>query len=961
MKIKKRSGEFRGNAWCATAREWEELSLERPKNSYYDNAIIVKEIVRGYLKGEYELQDFADLVSQGVEDDYITEKTGELRRNQLVKCIERYCRCESRKAYMPGPKELEVKDYIVTVKPDAVFDDGSTIELVIYRAGKPDVTQRGQKRDGCVEKCLELYFLFLYGRSLVPEGEIRTVQANYYYLRKSTDGSSKQAADWDPDFFSGKGGNIVGIEGTVLGGACSKTEMDQKYLGMLEEYSVGQECTADDCKKCQWNNVCNYVELPKLYEAKTNDSKNGRIIPSDSQRAVIEFRTGICRVNAAAGSGKTECITERGAQMFEEGIRPSEILFITFTDAGANEMKIRISRKCQARGLPISGDDIQAMTFNTFAYRIVKDNYQECGFTKPPQVIDDVRNSVIIEQMLDENVVNGLDYLNFTMEMPNCYGALACAKKVFETIKCDGIAPDDPEAAEKIMDSLSESSVFRFMELESVRQLVGLYPEYDKRLKEDNLLQFADQEPIMMKFLDSHPGYLEQFGYKHIVVDEFQDSNDIQLETIRRLMSCRTFQSLMVVGDDSQAIYGFRHTSPDNILHFFEKMGKTGKDLYLKENRRSVPEILDLANYVNALNKERVEKDMEAVRSPGHAPIVQGFHNKADEYGYIAEKIKSLIRDGMQPEDIAFIAFKKTELVAMGAELTKLDIPWVMMCPLPFMENSNVKAAMSLAEAFYQPEAEQLYFNYLCAKYHGQIFQCRSIEEIRIEVENMKRNFTHMDLLPIDTQRSIYHNYLDALSEGDEIYQSFLDLIYANEDFQSELEYIRNFSRYGERAGKKMEQKYQGVVLTTAHSSKGLEWKAVFNSITNYDDRSLHSSSPKTRARVEETRRLLFVSITRARDLLYITGQYVSYGKKDDRTYNQFLREVYDALDQEYCPIDPMEDIKAAERKRKADSRRKRRSALNGNITPGEISEEQRALYASMVRGAQQITIFDLA
>ena len=79
MKIKKRSGEFRGKNWCAAAREWDELKLESPKNTFYDNAIIVKEIIKGFFQGKYEISDFSDLVSQGVEDDYVTEKTGELR------------------------------------------------------------------------------------------------------------------------------------------------------------------------------------------------------------------------------------------------------------------------------------------------------------------------------------------------------------------------------------------------------------------------------------------------------------------------------------------------------------------------------------------------------------------------------------------------------------------------------------------------------------------------------------------------------------------------------------------------------------------------------------------------------------------------------------------------------------------------------------------------------------------
>ena len=155
-------------------------------------------------------------------------------------------------------------------------------------------------------------------------------------------------------------------------------------------------------------------------------------------------------------------------------------------------------------------------------------------------------------------------------------------------------------------------------------------------------------------------------------------------------------------------------------------------------------------------------------------------------------------------------------------------------------------------------------------------------------------------------------------------------------------------------SGKKMEQKYQGVVLTTAHSSKGLEWKAVFNSISGYDSASLHTSGPKHQKKVEEARRLLFVSMTRARDLLYITGQYVAYGPKDDRTYNQFLREVFEAEDIPYCPVDPNEGLRAQERKKRAATRRSSREAGSH-----EMTDAQKAEYNRQVKGASQLSIFD--
>lgn len=948
MKIEKRSGEFRGRNWCSTAREYDELSLDTEKNTFYDNAIIAKEILKGYLRGDYEISDFSDLISQGVEDDYLTERAGEARKDQLLKNLTRACICEKRKAEFPGEEELEFDDYIVKVRPDAVFyNTDDSIDLVIYRIGKPNMTQKGSKRDSSVKNCLELYFLLQYGKELVPDGETRIIRANYYFLRKDTD---RNNGSYDPDFFSGAGNNIVSLEQVYTGGDDTPTSFDSHYLNLMEQYRVGQECTKEDCEKCIWSVVCNYAKPPELFEEKVHASKKGTIVPSNSQQKIIDFRKGVCRVNAAAGSGKTECMTERGARLLEEGVLPSEILFITFTDAGANEMKERIAKKCEYRNLGISKNDIQAMTFNTFAYRIVRKNYEDCGFTREPVVIDEVRNSVIVTQMLDEQPVSGLDYLNFLSNTPNCRGALACAKKIFDVIKTENIDTDNINAEQQVRDAIG-GGFYRFMGDNSISELVSMYQDYDKRLKEDNLLQFSDQEPLMFHILDLHPDYLDRFGYKHIVVDEFQDSNDIQLETIKRLTKCPSFESLMVVGDDSQGIYGFRHTSTENILKFFEKIGMSGEDMYLVENRRSIPEILTLANNINAMNENRVEKDMIPVRESGRKPVVRGFHSASEEYAYIADHIEKLIKEGTEPEDIAFIAAKKTELLKMGAELSKRGIVWVMKNPLPLLENPYVKAALSLAEAFYQPEAEQLYFNYLTAVYDGEIFTKLSMPEIKLKVLEMKNRFLNMDLLEIPYQQKLFHEFLDIFKDRDEIYKYFLELVYNNEDFQSELQYLHDFKIYGTSVAKKMEQKYKGVVLTTAHSSKGLEWKVVFNSVTGYDNEFLHKGN-SCKEKIEEARRLLFVSITRARDLLWVTGQYVAYGPKDDRTYNQFLKDVFDAAGEVYCPIDPMEGLREKNRKEKASERRRRRTAGSLN----EMTAEQKAEYARMTRNATQMS-----
>lgn len=944
MRISKRSSEFRGAERCNVLRKHEALTgFETLKNSAYDNAIIVKEIIKGYFKGEFKIEEFPDLVSQGVGDDYVTEKQGNLRREMLVKCLTRLCKSETRIPKFASKKVIQVGNYDVSVSPDVIFDDGQTIEVVMYRAGKPSVKAKGRKLDGGPKTCLELYFMVLYGRTLVKKGEVRNIRASYYFLRKDTD---KKDAPWDNDFFSGNGGNVVFLEDDpYLGGSDQKSELDIHFEDQLLIYEEGSEEVSDDvCSTCRLKTACKYKKAPQQYQKQQSSTKKGKIVPSDAQQKIIDFKKGVCRVNATAGSGKTECMTERGARMFEDGVDPSEMLFITFTDAGALEMKERIAKKCAARNLSISADDIRAITFNKFAYDIVRDKYADLGFTKTPKVIDDIRSSVVITQLLDEHVINGLDYYNFLVDTKDCKGAHAVTEDVFDIIKSNNIDIDSSDSEEEILTEVKEKNLYRFLMDNSVPELVDLYTDYCERLTEDNFLQFADQEPMMNKILNMYTDYLNSYGFKHIIVDEFQDTNDVQLKTIKKLTECPSFESLMVVGDDAQSIYGFRKTSQENILHFFEKIGMDGEDLYLVENRRSTPQIISLANNLNALNVDKVDKDIIATREDGKPVVVRGFHKKAAEYEFIACNIKRLIEQGTAPEDIAVITRVRSELDDMAVELSKYDIPWTRR-RVPYSENSRVQAALALAEAFYQPEADQLYFDYLVAVHDGDVYNVPT-EDLKAEVAALKNEFMNMDFMEIPVQREIFHDKLEAIKGTDEVYASFLDLIYQNEDLQSELEYIHNFRIYGKNQDKTMEGSYTGVVLTTAHSSKGLEWPVVFTTVSKFDKKSLHTGRNK-RSQIEEERRLLFVAITRARDFLCVTGQYVAYGSKDDRTYNQFLKEIFECVEQEYDPVDYTEDIRS---RLKADAKHKVRS-----MTPEEIKE-----YENLIRNSEQVELLDL-
>ena len=920
--IEKRSSEFRGADRCKVLRNYDGLNgiLDTVKESNFDEAILMKDLMKGYLAGKYKPGEFMGLVEEGLDDEQmLLPEQRKAKAERLCKLFLRAANSEKRQATFVGPKHIVEGEYQVTVFPDAAFFEQDSVEVVLYRLGKPTVTQKGRKQDASVNNCLELYFLLRYARTLVPAGKIWKVKASYYFMRKTTDTADTLS---DMDFFSGNGGNVVTLE-EVWSDTMGDTPNDEMFRDQLETYTEGSDmCGEDNCRYCKMYTQCFWQKLPEKYEEKTLSGKQGKIVPSDAQQRVIDFREGYCKVNAGAGTGKTECMTERGARMFEAGTDPRKMLFITFTEAGATEMKERLAKKASARGLNIGTDDIQAMTFNSFDFQIVKENYAELGFTAMPNVIDRVRNYVTITRLLEEKEIPGLDYLNYTMD----HGALACVSKVIEVIKAENLDPDDPASVNNLQHAIIDSGYISSLDTNQLRDILALCKRYNEELKKDNLVQFADQEPLANKFLDAHPDYLEErYGFEHIVVDEFQDSNDGQLDKIKRLCACPSFKSLMVVGDDAQSIYSFRNTSPDNIIHFFTKMGVSGTELFLTENRRSCEEVVELSNAVNDLNTEKVDKTMVSTRGNGGSTRVKGFFKKQDEYAWIADQIGELIDSGVQPEEIAFIAFTKNEISEMSAALSKNRIPWVMKNPLRLMENSRVKAALSLAMAFYEPDATKCYFDYLVAQHDGDLIADMDDDAVTEAVEQLKDSFESMEDLPFDVQRVIFHQMLDDIKGDDEIYAHFLDLVYANEDLQSELEYIRDFKRYGEKEEKRMEQKYEGVTLVTAHSSKGLEWKYVFNSVSKYDSEYLHKNSRNSKKRLEETRRLLFVSMTRARDSLTVTGQYIAYGTKETGyEQNQFLREVYQILGETYDPVDHEAEKRKAEKEAAKKSRKKK-------------------------------------
>ena len=830
----------------------------------------------------------------------------------------------------PMPVDIGVEEDVI-VEPDFVAIGGpymdninniaydGTITVVKLHAGKP----RGARE---AKNDLAKYAMLKYARQLVSPGKTACIVASDIYLKRADDaGENSAAPKFATNFWEPGGNNVISLSETYIGGDTKKTELDIHFEPLAKAFVDGheaEECSESDCKACRLYDLCHYAE-PPIRINKTHVQKTIRdLMLTPAQDDAIEYENGVVRINAGAGVGKTVVVALRTVTLLNKGVKPEEIVLMTFTNAGAEEMRSRIQLYNDDIG---TGEDISAMkicTFNSFGDDILKVEYSQFGFSEPPKVIDEVERAGIISNLLKTKIIKGLNYKQFIINSQYVKGAVWIAARVFDIVKKGPYTILD---VDDVWNELGQDR--RFATKDAVKELIALYDDYDAELRDNNLIEFADQEMMLFELLQKDPYYLEQFGFKHIIVDEFQDTNLKQMELLKILISAPSCESLMVVGDDSQAIFSFRDTSPEYIINFKNYIGEETDDIFLLENHRCTPEIIDFANKINDMNHFKVAKDLIATRPSGQPVTVKGFHTTDDEEEYIIAGVKDHLAAGKKPEEIAIICSTKSELRKYANRLTKEGIESVSLNPEPLLENSRVKAAICFVRSLGCEIDTQNMLVYANAKAGGGLFEKTSeeieqlIDEGRVEAAMIDSKLPHekKDAL-IEVLKAIDHN-------DDEIYQQFLETI-GRKSYEKIVEYCNDFLVFGTKNEARREHDYPGVVLTTCHSSKGLEWPVVYASLSKFDaeGKGLHGGSVSSIRATEEARRLLFVTATRARDELYVTGKYVAYGKKGHYTYNQFLKDSYEANGQIFSIFDiqkEADEIELAKKKQRAEERKK--------------------------------------
>lgn len=658
------------------------------------------------------------------------------------------------------------------------------------------------------------------------------------------------------------------------------------------------------------------------------------------QEAIVSDKKYI-RVIAGAGAGKTQVNSEVIAHKLNAlGANPEEILAITFSKNGANEIKDRAARTA---GHVLPG--LTATTFNALENEITLDNWEKFGFRHRPSVIDDVQDLPMCDILLRRHPIlewTGSSFKNYTMTSGfGTNGALRivsdimhhCSKllmrKNFSAITYRDMIDDEiiPPASKELTPAI-------------IDKIISFYPEYEEMKKGNDpefntpVITFDEQISYCMRVLEDDPNYLDDhYDFAYIIVDEAQDTSEDQIEFLNHIINMKKFKSLIVVGDDSQAIYeSLMGTSPDyliNLQNFLYEWDKETDiktpikihDIVMDTNYRSVGSVIEMANRVIDKNTNKFDKQLVAFREYGEKPTVEGFYRKEDQkptktqlkskkpftlqegqYDKMARDIKSLIDSDptINLNDIAVLAYSKNELLAVADKLTELGIPSKFGAPEKLVDNNRVQAVLKFAHLVYK-DPDSFSDDTLVvanALADGNLIEedvDKLIEKLTEVNEYIKAIRESHEL----KKKELFIKMLRMIAHGDEAVLNFEEK-FKDMDFEEIIKYCDDFEIYGDNMQYKRSQLGEGVMLITAHSSKGLEWKYVFGSITGFHKLGKKSIS---RRKQEELRRLLFVLITRARDVLKLYGLYAVTGNaKDGYVYNMFLKECFDALDKTFAP-----------------------------------------------------------
>ena len=879
---------------ASTPEEWARARVAREAITFYrlNPGMTISDVDAYIVKGMAEIPA-------------ISAVTATAQTDQVKSIVIRALAFDDRRWNDAYPKSFRFGGETIKANPDFWLEteievDGKNyplIEVNSVSAGKPKfgTTSRTGKADNLYHNLTTLGDL-LYGKALLGNRE-GFVKVEYDFLKTATDKGgdyskpfteakkadsfSKSGSDnraWIEVWFSAKG-HI--LRKTREGAINTKiASLFKNYKVSLEEYLNGtcpDDMTKSTCEQCELYDRCKgYSKRPvPKPEDKTERKAMTRddFDISDEQKRVIDARNGIFCVDAGPGSGKSFSVALRIADMIVEGSMPGDFLLLSFSKAAVAVLKERVDYFLnEVYQMDIDVSDMAIATFNSIGDMLVRDYYHLLGYTKEPRLIDDVENIDIIRKAIDwSDPIEGLDYTNPLMRY-GAGGVVPRLEKIFAEIrqfnrnKTDFLKNYSGEDAEKVW---------------------ATYERYVAIMKAENYIDYADQSNLVEELIRIDQTLItERFNYEHIVIDEFQDSNDFQMLLVNTLALADNNLSLLVVGDEGQSIYGFRGTDSSNLVNFDDKMGLSGvRDLSLTINRRSTPEIVNLSNNVIYINDGK-HKIMKSANLSGSLPRWKDFEKDAAELPWVANEIEKLVKSGVAPSDIAFIAHKKSTLNKLQGLLSERGVLALFDQPEAIISDSKVRAILSLADFLRDRVSTKGVFDYLCEVW-GNDFMWNPDAGMIVEKEadELLQIFNN----PSDekTRKETFLNLVRAIDDGtDNLYKAFIERLEGKTSYNSFqlLNYLYKYKKYESEETADKGGEYEAVSLVTAHSAKGKEWKHCFVSVSDFDSGMLQLKE------IPEKVRLAYVAVTRAEEHLTVTCAKYRKTEGDTKPINRFWR-----------------------------------------------------------------------
>ncbi len=612
---------------------------------------------------------------------------------------------------------------------------------------------------------------------------------------------------------------------------------------------------------------------------------------NDAQKDAAQCVDGPILILAGAGSGKTKTITTRLAYLLSQGIDPANTLTLTFTNKAASEMRER------AMSL-ISGVNYPPLlcTFHKFGLLFLKFHMDRLGRKNNFVVIDNDDKKRILK--------------SFSTDTELSTGMIASEISRYKTSLID------PRVA------------WEKAEQKSYQLIAKFYEQYEDYLKNNNLVDFDDLLVLPYRILEENEDLCETISkrYTYIMVDEYQDTNELQYKLLRKL--CHTHNNLCVVGDDDQSIYGWRGASIKNILEFHESFDDV-KIVKLEKNYRSTTQILKAANDLIEHNRGRLGKVLESTKGEGKAIEVLESMDENAEALIIARKIKKLILSGVNPKDIAVLYRINALSRSLEEGLNKEQIPYNMVGGVKFYERAEVKDVISYLRVIANPhddfsikriinrpkrglgkvtmerifkaayDEHQSIYEYIV--HNEKIIESEASKKAAQALKEFVQNIARMQELQqhstydmIDAIeeafaiKSYYNNQpdsLERLSNIDEFYGLFRDYVKQNpqmnvDDFLNELALQSDQDQIDS----------EKISIMSIHASKGLEFEYLF--VIGLEEGFFPLIGDGSD--LEEERRLGYVAITRAKKELTLSfsGSRFYKGRRTELSKSRFLKEA---------------------------------------------------------------------